>query len=109
LLLAAFLSQIAGIDTNSIAAVERQVIDITGHPVKGPANAAVTVIVFSDYLCPACNGLEPVPHQLLEQYPNDVKLVHKLCPHHDFPGKRLQPPCCMGSGQVLGVSRSALL
>jgi protein-disulfide isomerase len=84
LLFAAFLSQIAGIDANSIAAVERQVIDITEHSVKGPANAAVTIIVFSDYLCPACNGLEPVLHQVLEKYPNDVKLVHKLCPHHDF-------------------------
>jgi protein-disulfide isomerase len=84
LLFAAFLSQIAGIDTNSIAAVERQVIDISGHPFKGPANAPVTVIVYSDYLCPVCDSLEPVLHQVLGKYPNDVKLVYKLCPNHDF-------------------------
>ena len=84
LLVAAFVSQIAGIDANSIAAVERQVIDISGLPVKGPANAPVTLIVFSDYLCPVCNALEPVLQQVLEKYPNDVKLVHKLCPYHDF-------------------------
>ena len=56
LLFAAFLSQIAIIDTNSNAAEERQVIDISGLPVKGPANASVTIIVFSDYLCPVCNS-----------------------------------------------------
>jgi len=25
-------------------------IDLSGHPVRGPANAPVTVVVFSDYL-----------------------------------------------------------
>jgi len=37
-----------------VAAVEqaepRVTIDISGHPFKGPANAPVTVVVFSDYL-----------------------------------------------------------
>jgi len=83
-LVVACLSQIAGINTNSIAAVERQVIEITGHPVKGPATASVTIIVFSDYLCPFCEALEPILHQVLEKYPIDVKLVDKLCPVHDF-------------------------
>ena len=84
LLFTAFMGQIAGIATNSFAAEERQVIDITGHPVKGPANASVTVIVYSDYLCPVCDSLEPVLHQVLEKYPNEVKLIYKLCPNHDF-------------------------
>lgn len=79
-----FLVQITGNWATAFAIEARQVIDITGHPVKGPANASVTIIVFSDYLCPSCNGLEPVLHQVLEKYPNDVKLVNKLCPNHDF-------------------------
>jgi protein-disulfide isomerase len=78
------VSQLTVIDSNSFAAVDRQVIDITGHPVKGPAAASVTIIVFPDYLCPACNGLEPMLHQVLENYPDNVKLVNKLCPKHDF-------------------------
>ena len=28
----------------------RMNIDISGHPIMGPANAPVTVVVFSDYL-----------------------------------------------------------
>jgi protein-disulfide isomerase len=79
-----FMTQNTGNWAMAFAAVERQVIDIAGLPVKGPANASVTIIVFSDYLCPVCNRLEPVLKQVLEQYPNDVKLVHKLCPYHDF-------------------------
>jgi len=84
LFLTTLMIQFPGISAKTVAAEERQVIDITGHPVKGPVNASVTVIVFSDYLCPACNGLEPVLHQVLGKYPADVKLVHKLCAHHDF-------------------------
>ena len=78
------LIQLTGNCATAFAVEARQVIDITGLPVKGPANAPVTIIVFSDYLCPVCNRLEPVLYQVLEKYPNDVKLVHKLCPYHDF-------------------------
>jgi protein-disulfide isomerase len=28
----------------------RVTIDLSGHPIKGPATAPVTVVVFSDYL-----------------------------------------------------------
>ena len=31
-------------------AAPRVTIDISGHPIKGPVNAPVTVVVFSDYL-----------------------------------------------------------
>ena len=79
-----FLIQITGNWTTAFAAEVRQVIDITGHPVRGHANAPVTVIVYSDYLCPVCDSLEPVLHRVLDKYPNDVKLVYKLCPNHDF-------------------------
>jgi protein-disulfide isomerase len=82
--------QITGNWATASAAAERQVIDITGHPVKGPANASVTVIVFSDYLCPVCSRLEPVLRQVLEKYPDDVKLVHKLCPNHDFSSEAIE-------------------
>jgi hypothetical protein len=42
-----FLIQITGNWATAFAAEERQVIDIAGLPVKGPANASVTIIVFS--------------------------------------------------------------
>lgn len=78
------LVQLTCWQTTLLAAEKREVIDISGHPVKGPDSATVTIIVFSDYLCPVCSKLEPVLHKVLEKYPHDVKLVHKLCPIHDF-------------------------
>lgn len=45
-------------------------------PVKGPANAKVTIIEYSDYFCPGClpfyeNAIEPV----LKKYGNKVRFV----------------------------------
>lgn len=49
-------------------------------PIKGKKEARVTVVEFSDYQCPYCSRLQPTLKQVLEAYPNDVKLVFK-----DFP------------------------
>jgi len=40
----------SGLVTAAEQAEPRVTIDISGHPFKGPANAPVTVVVFSDYL-----------------------------------------------------------
>ncbi|GFE57984.1 hypothetical protein [Geobacter sp. AOG1] len=40
----------ATLGTAAEQVVPRVSIDISGHPFKGPANAPVTVVVFSDYL-----------------------------------------------------------
>ncbi len=55
-------------------------IDITGSPVKGPANAKVTVVEFSDFQCPYCKRGKETMDELLKAYPNDVKLVFKNLP-----------------------------
>jgi protein-disulfide isomerase len=55
-------------------------IDLVGSPSKGPANAAVTIVEFSDYQCPYCASAEPLLAQVMEAYPNDVRLVYKHFP-----------------------------
>ena len=55
-------------------------IDLTDLPFRGPKDALVTVAVFDDYQWPYCGGLEPLLQQVLEKYPNDVKLVIKHFP-----------------------------
>lgn len=55
-------------------------IDIEGAPFKGPANAPVTVVVFSDFQCPYCSRISPVLNQIHEQYPKEVKIVFKQFP-----------------------------
>ena len=41
-------------------------IDITGSPVKGPANAKVTVVEFSDFQCPYCKRGKETMDELLK-------------------------------------------
>lgn len=55
-------------------------IDIGASPVKGPANAKITVIEFSDFQCPFCSRGHDTMDQLMKAYPNDVKLVFKNMP-----------------------------
>ncbi len=49
-------------------------------PQKGPRNAPVTVVVFSDFQCPYCSRVEPSLTQLLKAYPADVRVVWKHLP-----------------------------
>jgi len=55
-------------------------IDVTGSPFRGPQEAPVTIVVFDDYQCPYCAGLEPLLRQVPETFPKDVKLVIKQFP-----------------------------
>jgi len=51
-----------------------------GDPVRGQANAKVTIVEFSDFQCPFCAEAAGQVKQLLAQYPNQVKLVFKEYP-----------------------------
>ena len=44
-------------------------------PVKGNPNAMITIIEFSDYQCPFCSKVEPTIKQVLDAYPNDVRVA----------------------------------
>ncbi|UCH81254.1 MAG: DsbA family protein [Nitrospiraceae bacterium] len=55
-------------------------LPIGTSPIKGNKKAPVTIVEFSDFQCPYCARLQPTLKQVLEAYPNDVKLVFK-----DFP------------------------
>ena len=55
-------------------------IALDGLPFKGPADAAVTIAVFDDYQWPYCARLEPLFQQVLDKYPENVKLVVKHFP-----------------------------
>jgi protein-disulfide isomerase len=52
-----------------------------GHsPVKGPENAPITIVEFSDYQCPFCARSEPLIKEALAAYPTQARLVYKQFP-----------------------------
>ena len=55
-------------------------LDIDGDPVRGPADARVTVVEFSDFQCPYCAKAVGEINQVLAKYPKDVRLVFKQYP-----------------------------
>jgi protein-disulfide isomerase len=55
-------------------------LPVAGSPVNGPANAAVTIVEFSDFQCPYCIQAVPELEALLKVYPTQVKLIFKQFP-----------------------------
>lgn len=51
-----------------------------GDPVRGPANAKVTIVEFSDFQCPYCSLAAPKVLALADRYPREVKVVFKQFP-----------------------------
>jgi thiol-disulfide isomerase/thioredoxin len=54
--------------------------DITGSPARGPDDALVTIVVWSDFQCPACKHTLPIIDQVAAKHANHVRLVHKFYP-----------------------------
>ncbi len=55
-------------------------IPIAGAPVKGPANAKITLVEFSDFQCPYCAAAVHHIDEVLAKHPADVRLVFKQFP-----------------------------
>lgn len=51
-----------------------------GAPSRGPADAPVTIVEFSDFQCPFCARVVPTVEQVLEKYPDQVRLVFMHLP-----------------------------
>lgn len=58
-------------------------------PVKGDANARVTIVEFSDFECPFCNQVQSTLKQIEERYGKDVRLIFK---HFPLEGHRNSMP-----------------
>lgn len=59
---------------------EPKQVDVADSPTLGPANAPVTIVVWSDFECPHCKHVVPIVERLVEAHPGDVRLVHKFYP-----------------------------
>lgn len=48
--------------------------------IRGPKDAKVTLIEYSDFQCPFCNRHEPTVEKVLKDFPKDVRLVYRHYP-----------------------------
>jgi predicted DsbA family dithiol-disulfide isomerase len=71
--------KLAALSWSMVLAPPRQSIEAT-KLVRGPEDARITLITFSDYQCPYCIRSEPVLAEVLAKYPKDVRLVHRHFP-----------------------------
>ena len=55
-------------------------IPIAGSPVRGPENARLTLVEFSDFQCPYCALAVGKLNAVLDAYPGKIKLIFKQFP-----------------------------
>ncbi|MFZ5760024.1 MAG: DsbA family protein [Thermodesulfobacteriota bacterium] len=55
-------------------------IDTTNAPFLGPADAPISIVVFSDFQCPYCARIGPDLEQIITNNPATVKVVYKHFP-----------------------------
>jgi protein-disulfide isomerase len=66
----------------------RVTIEAVGGPSKGPNDAPVTIVEFSDFQCPYCASMSATLEAILRKYGSQVRLVYRHFPlaiHKDAP------------------------
>lgn len=64
-------------------------VSIEGAPVRGPEDAPITIVEFSDFQCPFCSRVHPTLQKLLATYPDKLRLVFKHNPQPIHPDAAL--------------------
>jgi protein-disulfide isomerase len=49
-------------------------------PSRGPSDAPVTILHYTDFQCPVCKVVAPTIDQLADAYPKQVRIVYKMHP-----------------------------
>jgi len=71
--------------------------------IRGPADATITLLEYSDLECPFCKQFHPTVERLLEEYPDDVRWVYRHFPleqlHPNARGAALATECAAEQGR----------
>jgi protein-disulfide isomerase len=66
----------------------RQTVSTEGSPAKGPANAPIELVEFSDFQCPFCFRAAPTVNQVLSAYGEKIHFVYRNYPLPNHPNAR---------------------
>jgi len=61
---------------------DQGVYERQGAPIKGPADARVTIVEFFDPACETCADFYPLVKQLMDRYPGKVRVMMRYAPLH---------------------------
>jgi protein-disulfide isomerase len=61
-------------------------VAVDDDPAKGPADAPVTIVEFSDFQCPYCGRAEATVKQVLDNYKDKIRFVFR-----DYPLSQIHP------------------
>jgi protein-disulfide isomerase len=75
-------------------------IPVGNSAVRGPKDAPVTIVMFSDFQCPFCGQAAPIAEDVLKAYPNDVNFVMK-----QFPLRQIHPNADPAARAALAAGR----
>ncbi|HVN85801.1 MAG TPA: DsbA family protein [Candidatus Binatia bacterium] len=78
--------EVVDLTTDPLQSV-REKIDLKGQPIRGAADAPVTIVEYSDFQCPFCaKASQTLENDVLPAYLGKVRLVHK-----NFPLTQIHP------------------
>jgi protein-disulfide isomerase len=58
----------------------RKIISVAGAPIRGKADAPITIVEYGDFQCPFCKKSRPTLKQILDTYPEQVRIIYKHFP-----------------------------
>jgi len=75
-------------------------IPVASSPLKGPRDAKVTIVKFSDYQCPFCAQSAPLVDEVLKLYPKEVNFTYK-----EFPLTTIHPNAMTASKAAIAAGK----
>jgi protein-disulfide isomerase len=91
--------------------------DVKGAAIKGPKDALVTIVQFSDFQCPFCSRVEPTIDQIMKEYAGKVRVAWRNLPlafHNNAKGAAIAAKAAQQQGkfwqmhEILFKNQSAL-
>lgn len=78
-------------------------VDAARDHIRGPANAKITIIEYSDLECPFCKRFHPTMLQVMKEYASDVRWVYRHFPleqlHAKAPAEANAVECAKEQGK----------
>ena len=74
-------------------------VPVSGSPTRGPENARITLVEFSDFECPYCSLAVGEVNAIMTAYPKDIKLIYKQFPLSMHPHAPLAAAASLAANQ----------